>query len=99
MRKIFCMNYSSNKKNETMKEFSFEFRPHISHSVDFEFNLFSYKYHFNLNINLFDLIYLDVCRTTKEVDHAGWYYSLNILGLFVGGQYCSTKHADDSEID
>ena len=52
-----------------------------------------------MNINLFDLIYLDVCRTTKETDHAGWYYSLNILGLFVGGQYCSTKHVDDYDID
>ena len=99
MRKIFCMRYSSNEKKETMKEFSFEFRPHISPNIDLEFNLFSYKYHFNLSINLFDLIYLDVCRTTKETDHAGWYYGLNILGLVVEGQYCSTKHVDDYDVD
>ena len=71
MRKIFYTHYSLNEKNETMKEFNFEFRPRISRSVDFEFNLFSYKYHFNLNVKLFDLISLDVAKTTEEVDHAG----------------------------
>ena len=90
------MNTSYDEKIDILKDITFEFRPNISSKINCDIELLSSDYYFLLHINLFNLINIDIRISTKELDHRGFYYNLNLLGLCLNGCYCSGKHAEDN---
>ena len=96
MRKIFYMNTSYDEKIDILKDITFEFRPNISSKINCDIELLSRNYYFLLYINLFNLINIDIRISTKELDHSGFHYDFNLLGLCLNGCYCSGKHAEDN---
>ena len=96
MRKIFYMNASYDEKIDVLKDITFEFRPNISSKIDCSIELLSSNYYFLLYINLFNLINIRINISTKELDHNGLHYNLNLLGLCLNGCYCSGKHVEDN---
>ena len=96
MRKIFYMKGSYDAKTDVLKDITFEFVPNISSRIDCDIELLSSNYYFLLYINLFNLININIKISTKELDHSGFHYDFNLLGLCLNGCCCSGKHAEDN---
>ena len=89
---LYC--WISKPINNKAKEVQTNLYLYLIPAIDFKIDLHRYDTNiYNFIIDLFGLFKFQICKT-KEIDHAGFWFNISILGLDFTYRKYDTRHWD-----
>jgi hypothetical protein len=93
MKKIY--SWLQGPKKNKAKELEIYFSFLITSIFNFDFEILrEYGPYYNIYINVFNIFTFNI-QQTREQDHAGFYFSINLIGLNLDYSHYDIRHWDE----